>query len=433
MSLFAGVAREQITPEIGGLLFGYNNHTHSQAVHDNLNATALVIKTNETSVLLLSLEVCLVAEVLSDEIREKTKAAAGVEHVIVSCTHTHSGPNTAGFGRFGGFGDTDTNFTENILVPKCIAAAKAAASAMVPVKMGIGTTESKVGINRRQLLPDNTVKLGQNPWDPYDSTMTVISFRGECGKPVANLVHVGAHPTASGINTEITRDWPGIMVDRMEAESGAMTLYVNGTQGDIAPRMANGDSIGDINHAMEVGGLAGIDAVRAYKTIKTFYDEPLTVVCGELNLPYVPPIPESDIPEMLVSAEGYKRASLEYLQTLYKSGDLGEEAWTFPQTIVRIGPVVMVPYPFEVSSEIGLRLRAYSPYAHTLLLSCTNGSHSYLPAQSQICRGGYEIESFRWFRPRQLPDNSDHMLISQNLGIIGKIKSAKHEPATMRP
>lgn len=421
MSLFAGVAREKITPEIGGFLFGYNDHTQSTSVLDDLRVTALALKSGDEAVLLLSAELCLIQEHLADEIRAKAKAAAGISHVILSATHTHSGPNTASFAGFGNFGNLDTEYCEKIFIPKCVAAAKAAAASMVPVKMGIGTTESKVGINRRELLEDNTVRLGQNPWDPYDSTMTVLTFQGEDGKAVANLVHLGAHPTANGNNTEISRDWPGIMVDRLEAESGATTLYVNGTQGDIAPRMPNGESAGDVSNMKEVGGLAAIDATRAYKTIRAFYDEPISVVCGELALPFEPPIPEADIPEMLATSQGYKSSSLQRLQALYSSGDLGPEAWTFPQTIVRIGPVVFVPYPFEVSTEIGLRLRNYSPFAHTLLLSCTNGSHSYLPAQSQICRGGYEIESFRWFRPRQLPDNADYRLVEQNMQLIKKL------------
>jgi len=103
---------------------------------------------------------------------------------------------------------------------------------------------------------------------------------------------------------------------------------------------------------------------------------------------------------------------------MYQEGDLGPDIWSRRQTLLRLGPVVLVPFPFEVSSEIGLRLRAYSPFAHTLLLSCTNGSNSYLPAQSQICRGGYEIESFLWFRPRQLPDDTDQRLIDQNICLI---------------
>ena len=427
MQLYAGVAREIITPQVGGFLFGYNAHTRSESVNDDLTAAALVLKTDKTSVLIISATVCLIQNELVKEISEKAGAAAGVpaENVIVSATHTHSGPRTTEFKQYKSFGSMDTEYRDNIFVPKCIAAAKCAASELKPVKMGVGTTESKAGINRRQLLRDGTVILGQNPWDTYDPTMTVIALKNmESGEVIANIVHIGTHCTAAGNNVEITRDWAGVMVDRLEAESGGMTLFVNGAQGDIAPRMANGGSTGDIKHAMEVGGLAGIDAVRAYKSIRTFYDEPLQVVTGEINVQYKPPIPEEDIPLILNSITNedrrFKRASLESLAEMYKNGSMGDDSWDYKQVIIRLGPVVLVPFPFEVSSEIGLRLRNYSPYAHTLLLACTNGSNSYLPAQSQICRGGYEIESFLWFRPRQLPDDTDTILIDQNLNMIEK-------------
>lgn len=425
MSLFAGIAREKITPEVGTLLFGYNDHTVSDSVHDDLDVTALAVSSGETKTVLLSATVCLIQTTLCDEIRAKIGAEAGIsaENVILSATHTHSGPHTTGFTQFKNFGKLDEKYCKNIFIPKCLAAAKAALSNMKPVKVGVGTTESKVGINRRQLLQNNTVTLGQNPWDPYDSTMTVIAFRGTDGKSVANIVHVGTHPTASGNNTEITRDWPGVMIDRLEAESGAMSMFVNGTQGDIAPRMANGDSVGNLKHAAEVGGLAGIDAVRAFKGIKTFYDEPLSVTSGDLTLSYKPPIPEGEIAGRLekIGEHGhFKKASLEALTEMYKNGDMGPDTWGMHQSIVRLGPVVLVPFPFETCTEIGLRLRAYSPYAHTLLLSCTNGCNSYLVAESQICRGGYEVESFLWFRPRQFPDDADMQLVDQNIRLIGK-------------
>jgi hypothetical protein len=399
MSLRVGVAREIITPEVGGFLFGYNNHTRSTSVNDDLSVTALAVKTDDISAMLLSVTVCLIHETLVNEIAEGIEAATGIpaRHVIVSCTHTHSGPRTTYYPRDEHFGDLDRAYCDDILIPKCVAAARQAAGSTRPVKMGVGTTPSLAGINRRQLLPDGTVILGQNPWDTYDPTMTVIAFNDYySGQPVANVVHIGAHPTASGNNREITRDWPGVMVDRLEAESGAVTLFVNGAQGDIAPRMANGDSVGDLQHARDVGGLAGIDAVRAYKSIRTFYNEEMKIALGELSLPYKP-VNDRDGGTV---------------------GDGDDAAWRVKQIVLRIGPAVFVPFPFEVSSEIGQRLRAYSPFSHTLLLACTNGSNSYLPAQSQLCRGGYEVEQFIRHRPRLLPDDSDTRLINQNLSIM---------------
>jgi len=427
MSLLVGVGKEIITPKVGGFLFGYNDNTRSTSVNDDLTVTSMCLISGDVSFLLISITVCLIHDDLVREIAEKAGSAAGVpaDHVIVSCTHTHSGPRTTYFSQFKNFGDLDKEYCTDVLIPKCVAASCTAASSVVPVNVGVGTTESKVGINRRQLHENGSVSLGQNPWDMYDSTMTVIAFSAvDSNKTIANIIHVGAHCTASGINHEITRDWAGYMVDRLEEESGAVTMFLNGTLGDVAPRMANGGSTGDLKHAAEVGGLAGIDAVRAFKNIRTFYNEPLQVACGKLSVLYKHPIPLDNIRVYFmtegINKRSFMKSSLESLQEMHTNKDFGPDEWVFSQVILRIGPVIFVPYPFEVCSEIGLRLRAYSPFAHTLTLSCTNGSHSYLPAQSQICRGGYEIESFLWFRPRQLPDDMDTRLINQNLKLISK-------------
>jgi hypothetical protein len=147
----------------------------------------------------------------------------------------------------------------------------------------------------------------------------------------------------------------------------------------------------------------------------------LSFTTGDISIPFVPAIPAEAIPPRLAALEedwNWERFSLERLAAEYEAGVKSPEALTYRQTLVRLGPAVFIPFPFETSTEIGLRLRHYSPFAHTLLLSCTNGSNSYLPAQSQLCRGGYEVESFRWFRPRQLPDNSDTLIIERNLQLL---------------
>jgi hypothetical protein len=82
-----------------------------------------------------------------------------------------------------------------------------------------------------------------------------------------------------------------------------------------------------------------------------------------------------------------------------------------------MGPVVIVPWPFELFSEIALRLRLYSPFQYTLSLSSANGNYDYFPSKGELCRGGYEVECFRWFSPFRLPDDADTRFINENLRI----------------
>ncbi|HID22509.1 MAG TPA: hypothetical protein EYP14_08920 [Planctomycetaceae bacterium] len=46
--------------------------------------------------------------------------------------------------------------------------------------------------------------------------------------------------------------------------------------------------------------------------------------------------------------------------------------------------------PLELFSEIALRVREASPFAHTFYFGLTNGSLLYLPTKAAFAEGGYE-------------------------------------------
>ena len=430
MKLELGVSREIITPKLGGYFLGYGSKKVSDSVHDDLTVTAITFSYGKLRSMLVSVCLCLVNNELSDKIRFECGKAAGVpaSNVILSCTHTHSGPYTESFDGF----PLDEEYINNILMPRSISAAKNSSLNMKSVKMGVASIDSRIGINRRQILSNNEVILGNNPWGPYDPELTVLSFKDDTDKTIANIVHVGAHCTAAGVITEVTRDWAGYMVDRLEAESGGVTAFVNGALGDVAPRMANGGSVGDLKLTAELGGFAGAEAVRAYKDIRVYLDEDMSVALGEICIPNDPLMSRECVNKMLneyKAVPGFdshrfipgRIKKLEAVLHLHDNGEKGEDEFKFDQVLIRIGPVVFIPIPFEVSTDISMRLRELSKYGYTLILSCSNGSNSYLPTEDQICRGGYEIESFHWSRIRRLPNNTDWHMVSQNIDLMEKL------------
>jgi hypothetical protein len=116
-----------------------------------------------------------------------------------------------------------------------------------------------------------------NPWGPFDPTMTVIRVQGESG-PIGTIVHYGAHPTTFVSSTRIiTRDWPGVMADRVEKLSGAPVLFINSGLGDVGPRMSCAPrTVGDEEAAtLEVDLRAAGDAMDAYRAIRQFDDAEL--------------------------------------------------------------------------------------------------------------------------------------------------------------
>ena len=61
-------------------------------------------------------------------------------------------------------------------------------------------------------------------------------------------------------------------------------------------------------------------------------------------------------------------------------------------TTLRIGDLALVTYAAETFTEIGMKLKAASPAAHTLFASVSDGSISYLHTAESHDEGGYEVD-----------------------------------------
>ncbi|MBR3953978.1 MAG: neutral/alkaline non-lysosomal ceramidase N-terminal domain-containing protein [Clostridia bacterium] len=418
MSFLTGVSRKEITPEVGGNLYGYHDKIFSERINDRLFVTAFCFADEQQKVLLISCDVCLLHNTISDRIRREIAHSENIpfENILIHAIHTHTGPNTAGEE---GWGKIDMPYCESIFIPTVLESCHEACSNMQQAKMGYATTDSKVGINRRQLLPNGTVDLGQNPWGVYDPTMSVVSFIGEDKQPLFNLIHYGAHNTACGAITTISRDWCGVAIDRLADLSGGVTAFFNGCEGDTGPRLPNGKTVGGMQYALELGGLAAIDAVRAWKNIKTYTTPAITVLPMQAKLPLQPRI---SLQEAKDGYEKFKefdvnlnRQTAHYYEQViaaYESNIPQEEYRTVNLSLVQLGDIVIVPFAYEMFTEISLRIKAAFPHKHILCMSNTNGNNSYFPSADQIIRGGYEVQMFKTGNGLQAPvDNADDYLV----------------------
>ncbi|MCX6046140.1 MAG: neutral/alkaline non-lysosomal ceramidase N-terminal domain-containing protein [Chloroflexi bacterium] len=427
-SLLVGVGRTDITPELGTALAGYpTQDRYAESVRDPLHATALVLVRNGVKAVLLSLDWILIEAEEVAEIRRLVHERTGIEpaHVTVSVIQSHSTPRT--FSAFG-WGEKDRDYVQ-LVMPRIIDAVAQAETNQQPVTVGIGTTHSDVGINRRQIRENNTVALGTNPWGPYDPIMTVLRFEGAHG-PVAAIVHYGAHPTVFGGNSRVvSRDWPGVMVDRLEALTGATTLFINGAVGDVAPRTNSRGAVGDGDIALyETGARAAIDALAAYRSIKEFRDLDLAVLTKEIFLPYQPLADLETARRELAVAEptkdrwGQAMCDYRHWQAVVNAHEgQAESGVVFTQTITRLGPVALVPFPGEPFSEIILRLRDYSPFSYTLAASTTNGSFGYFVTRESLHRGGYEVWVAKAYGAYILAENIDDLLIEANVRLLREL------------
>lgn len=419
--LRVGVGREDITPALGSALFGYATPgRNATSVRDGLNVTALALEYGETRLILMTFDLCLSDDKGIEDIRRAVSQKTGVPHdcIVISYSHTHSGPITQ---TMWGWGERDEIYL-SAMIPKAVIAVESALSVMCSASIGIGVISSETGVNRRRIQADSSVVLGCNPWGPFDPCMTVLRIEGPNG-PIASLVHYGAHATVLGSDsTVISRDWPGVMVDRMEHFTGAPVVFLVGALGDVAPRCNTLGATGDGEAALqEVGSRAATDALAAWRSIRELRSLDLDVLTAPLELPYRP-LP--DLKSASLEFARYEKearatgaAQMEYRHwkaVLEELRGTPRDRLILEQTLVRLGPIVIVPFSGETFSEIVLRLRDASPFPYTLCASVTNGSHGYFVTREARVRGGYEVQVERAYGAYCFVDNVDDILVSEN-------------------
>ena len=92
MSLQLGISRVDITPEIGGHLYGYNPNIFSDSINDNLEATAFSFRDGEKKFVLINVTLCAVGKEIATDTRNAISEKTGIpfDNIIICATHTHS-------------------------------------------------------------------------------------------------------------------------------------------------------------------------------------------------------------------------------------------------------------------------------------------------------------------------------------------------------
>ncbi|MBI2301499.1 MAG: neutral/alkaline non-lysosomal ceramidase N-terminal domain-containing protein [Armatimonadetes bacterium] len=422
--LRAGFATADVTPDLGCRLYGYPQPDRTaDAVGDPLYVRALVLEQGGLLAAWIVLDWCMIEDDTVAAYRAAIAARTGIPpaHVTLGVIQTHSGPATQSAH---GWGDRDVAYLERCQ-PVIVDAVAAAQAALRPARLAIGTTQSDVGVNRREVLENHGIGLGYNPWGPYDPTMTVLRLQADDG-PVVSIVHYGAHPTSQGAVRFISRDWPGVLVDRLEAVTGGPAMFINGAVGDVGPRLSVPATTGDGAEASrEVGYRAAAHAARALRGLRDWRDVELAVHCDEILLPYaaLPPLAEAEA--QMAAAEpdreswGTGMCNYTYWKAVTEAHEQPRPAGAhWLQTITRLGPVAFVPLPGEPFAEILLRLRHRSPFAHTLCASTTNGAKGYFVTREARARGGYEVWVARAFGAFLLAEDIDDVLVAGNLRLL---------------
>jgi hypothetical protein len=281
-----------------------------------------------------------------------------------------------------------------------------AAGRLQPFRLATGHGHTRIGINRRQRMPDGTIRLGQNPDGPVDPEVRVLRFDGQDGRPLATVVSYACHPVSLGSQMRLlSADFPGWTRQVVEGLVGGTALFIQGAAGNINPLLMGLDW----EHPRQLGHTLGASAAQAALWAEPRRVTPLHVARVHLDLPAL--LPDSvEAGRHLVAALEAEQARLQAQQasagarwwndlrlTRARRGLSALEGGE-PLPPVRaevqvmcLGDCAIVSVPGELFAEIGMAIKRRSPFTVTCIAGYSNGSVGYIPTRRAYPEGGYEV------------------------------------------
>lgn len=437
--LKAGIAARDISPREPMFLCGYPHVPRtSTGIHDSLLASALFLDDGKTSLMLIALDIIFIHHETARECRAAISKATGIPagHILLSATHTHSGPVTADMlcsSHDSVVPQTDLRYVQ-MFRDNIIAAGIEAHKNAVPARLAI--TAAKVnGVGCNRLSPEG-------PADPEVGILLIK--RASDGELLALDLTYAMHPTVlHEDSTVISGDFPGFTRRHLEeALGGVNVLYHNGASGNQSPRHhVRGQTLAEAERLGRSLGEQVLTAVRALQDSDFKDDLTLAAAQKSVELPVrkFPPVTEAEarLAGVVANYEQLKREGaprttvrtaecvtfgLEEMVTLAKAQARGEtEALRKRYTptevqVVRVGDTFLVGLPGELFVEYALEIKHRAP-GRAIVISMANGElQGYIVTPEADAAGGYEATN-SFFRPE-----SGRIMVEAALGLMKELK-----------
>lgn len=443
--LIAGAAATDITPHSRQFLHGYPHVSrYSTGVHDPIFCSALFLSSGGESLLFVACDVIFVDRRLVAQARARIEESTGVpaNNVLVSATHTHSGPITVDMLSNAGdltVPEADAAYLK-FLEDGIVRAAVAAVGNSFPAQLGLAIADgSCVGGNRH------------DPNGPSDPATPVLAIRDKSRQTLAALLVIcSMHPTVlHEDSTRVSADFPGMTRQYLQEHllgANHPVIYHTGPCGNLSPRHITRSNT--FEEAKRLGMLLGQSIQKAVASMD-FVDE-ATLHCSRLFVD----LPIRDFLSTLDAELVVKRATEELsklrqegadprsirtaeckcfgaeetltLSRAAEAGDIEDAiASTLPAEImaVRVGPWKFVGWPGEQFVEYSLELKAKHPNCY--IISLANGElQGYLVTEDAVRQQTYEALNALFASPqsgRILLESTTQLLSSDGFG--GEAKS----------
>jgi hypothetical protein len=396
---------------------GYYYTRLSEGVHDDLYAKALVLDRDGVRVAMVSCDLISIGRPSVEEARRLIEKNTGIPaiHVMISATHTHTGPvlvdrtsRDLTMGR-------DRPITKEYLdeLPGKIAeSVRLAASDLQTVKVSAGTGhETSLSFNRRYLMKDGGVRFNPGrmnpdivrPVGPIDPDVSVLYFESPRSAALATYVNFPMHLDTTG-GLQISADYPFTLSQVLGRVKGTdmLTVFTTGAAGNVNHiDVKNSEQLKGFAEAGRIGTALAGEVLKTYTRLGPVSPGPLQVRQEILKLP-LPQIKEDDLQkarELAARFETPNNPAFMELVFAFKTLDVAERQGRPLEAEVQVitlgDQIAWVGLPGEIFVELGLDIKKVSPFAYTTIVELANGSVGYVPNQKAYPEGSYEVISAR--------------------------------------
>lgn len=379
---------------------GYAHRTHgAEAVADELMLKVLALRHGGRLGALVTADLLWLRREAADALKAALACRYGMdpELVLIACSHTHSGPQTAS--DTPSIGRADAAYMRHLFAEALDATGRALA-ALRPVA-GIRTASGRasLGVNRRVVL-DGRARMLPNAEGPRDDeVLAAVLDGGADARPLAVLFQYTCHPTCLG-TYDLSADWPGAAMRRVEADLGAPCLFLQGCCGDVRPNVTGPDGrfrSATVAETHAAGDAVGAEVVRLVRGGGGDAGRPL--LAGrtlEVGLAYARVPSAEDLDALHRSAEPRLRALAEFLRS--RPERLAPAAPFRLHRVDLAEGLVLAGMEGEVCVGYGFECKRLGGGRRVVPVGYADGCTAYVPTADMFPYGGYEVdEAYPYF------------------------------------
>ena len=359
--------------------------TSSDFVASPLEANVLVLQADENELIIVSCDLLYVGNLLRAQILRGISLEDTPEALFLAASHTHGAPMTQAETRMG---SPDSTYVVHV-AERIVSLIKRLRRILKPAFVNYHEGLAHHSINRRLKRLRLTrrglrygCELGPNPAGERDETIRLLRICDPDGCPNAFLWSYSCHPSASPSADFVCADYPGIVRHLLRHWYGNIpVLFLQGFSGDVRPPFVvrPRGMRANLRHLAH-GPVVGRASAEEWK----LWSESLGQRVCDI----------SSTAGQVLSMPSLRTVRLSTPWPGLLDGD-STPAKSLEMHLARMGAMRIVGMSAEPVVGYQAMVRSLFPEGPLFTAGCIDQTWGYLPLDSMLADGGYEVNGFR--------------------------------------